>query len=463
MFYLAGYRTYYKTGNIMFGKILKNSVLSCLFMMMGVVNASDDISIKISQMPTHLSFPFDKGSNQILTTIIKGDAIKSVWLAPNKTSTDKIMLAKVDQTADASEYQINLADAEVTTLLLGSELQKFHIFVETVTQQIFSSVSVQYSIHARPFIARSMTAYIKKKLGEDKREKIDRWSQRSWYKPMEIEHIEIDVMPIEAIDSVVATIDIDGKKWTFHPDDSKNTDKKHQKKGHLYLPMTVEIRQAWDKVGFLSLYVDKKEKGVVLHAIPESLQLTPIPEAMTIFQRRSRILLGSNNYLSISLRDITAGQVLLSLKTKENTSLLTEHSIQQGHYVDFNYNKKSYRLSLLLMVNALLGRDYAVFLISPAIMTETQKISYLLQSLQHAKIRVLYKEQEYTGQTIALQLRKKVDNAKNANHNMINFIATISAESKKTGFYYKVVQRNGKTTELSQWFKNIVSAFIQKQ
>ena len=180
----------------MLSKILKKCLFSFLFLMAIGASANEDISIKISQMPTHLAFPFDKGSNQILTTTIKGNAIKSVWLSPSKTSTDKIMLAKVDQSANTSEYQINLADAEVTTLLLGSDLQKFYIFVETATKQIFSSVSVQYSIRPRPFISASMTAYIKKKADQNKREKVDHWSYRSWYKPTEIERIEIDVTPI---------------------------------------------------------------------------------------------------------------------------------------------------------------------------------------------------------------------------------------------------------------------------
>ena len=260
----------------------------------------------------------------------------------------------------------------------------------------------------------------------------------------------------------MATIYIDGKEFTFHPDESKNTDKNLLKKGRLYLPITADIRQAWEKRGHLSLYVDKKETAIVLHVAPKALQLTPIPEAMTIFQRGRKTLSGSNNYLTISLGDITAGQVQLSLKTKENARLLTKHSIQQGGYVDFNYHEKTYRLSLLSMVNALFGRDYAIFLISPKVMTEKQKIVFLLQALQHAKVRVLHKEQGHSGQTIALQLHKKVNDAENSSQSMDYFIASITSESKKTGFNYKVVQRNGKTTELSQWFKNIASTFIQK-
>lgn len=416
------------------------------FLVLQGVNAEENISIKLTGVPDRLILPLAKGTNRILTAIIKGGTAKSVWLAPNRESTGRIMLTQVDD----NEYQINLADPMVSAILLASEVKQFYVFVETTDQQVIASILVQYSTYLpKPTPPTAITLYIKQGSG---REKLHPWYEHSWHNPAQVEAFEIEFNPIDA--EISATADVDGKLWRFTKDEEK------EDTGLLRLEMTAEIRKAWQHFGSLSISWNTRSTPIIIHAIPGILTFDEIPESMIIIQRHSEYLPGSNEYLIASLGDITAGQVLLSITTRHRKKLIMQRSVKQGDRIDFEYGGKEYRLALLSLINVLIGDDYAVFLFSPKTITEVQKIEFLLKALSHANVRLLRNGKEYSGTAAGSHLRQEFQVTENHFETMEDFLSEIASHSRETGREYLVKEWDGSTSEVISWFRDIASVFI---
>jgi len=111
--------------------------------------AVGQISIRLTGVPDRLTFPLPEGVNLVLTATIKGGEARSVWLAPNATSSSsrRVMLTKVDD----GEYRINLAGREVHDLLKPHGADgEFRIFAKTADGTTIQSISVAYTMRVVP-------------------------------------------------------------------------------------------------------------------------------------------------------------------------------------------------------------------------------------------------------------------------------------------------------------------------
>ena len=102
-----------------------------------------------------------------------------------------------------------------------------------------------------------------------------------------------------------------------------------------------------------------------------------LPVNMTVKQRTTTAVPGSAEGLRITIDDITAGQVMVSLADAEREGVLASTSINEGESVEFKFQEQQYLLTLSDLNNELIGDDFATFVIlsgvtpSPALPTRT--------------------------------------------------------------------------------------------
>lgn len=94
------------------------------------------------------------------------------------------------------------------------------------------------------------------------------------------------------------------------------------------------------------------------------LNLPDDPLQITIVQRHSKAVPGSNGSLNIHIGDITAGQVLFALHAKDGDPIIDTVSVKRGDVISFQLENQRYYISLDTLQNFLVGDDFAVFTIS---------------------------------------------------------------------------------------------------
>jgi len=95
---------------------------------------------------------------------------------------------------------------------------------------------------------------------------------------------------------------------------------------------------------------------------PLSLKLSGEPVELTILQRRSKAIPGSEDRILLRLGDITAGQVLMSVRSDDGEVLLDDTSVEPGEVAKFTVADKTFYIRLRELTNVLLGtNDFGVF------------------------------------------------------------------------------------------------------
>lgn len=91
-----------------------------------------------------------------------------------------------------------------------------------------------------------------------------------------------------------------------------------------------------------------------------SLQLPQPVVELTVKQRRSRSVPGSDGTLWVEIDDITAQQVMVSVRTRNRKKLLDDVSLKEGEVRAFEIDRRRYFLRLKELTNVLFGDDFAV-------------------------------------------------------------------------------------------------------
>lgn len=95
---------------------------------------------------------------------------------------------------------------------------------------------------------------------------------------------------------------------------------------------------------------------------PLTLKLPNEPVELTILQRRSKPIPGSEARILLQIGDITAGQVLLSVRSDDGEVLLDDTSVKPGEMAKFAVGDKTFYIRLHELTNVLLGdNDFGVF------------------------------------------------------------------------------------------------------
>ena len=447
-------------------KLVAKSVV-CLVLAMSLASpAFAEVSIRVSGIPDKLSFPLQKGTNAVLTATVKGGQIRAVWLSRNRDAQARFMLVRVGE----GEYQVNLANEVLSAMLRAEGTDgRFQIFAEPAEGDLVAGIPIHYaglpirraavSPNQRP---PKIYVYV-----DGKKKVLGPWLgpvRESYYScPKHVEPIvkayyfspenvdKVEVRFDEDAIRPVAEARIDKKTWALSPTKAANV---------LDLAISPEVKRAWTEHADLELvysHLDMEETSIVLKGPPKGLDLSGDGAKMTIIQYRSKEVPGSDGYVSIHLGDITARQVLLSIKTADGQILIDQRPVRAGDEVAFTIAKEQYILMVESLVNLLAGDDYGIFRVSHVTPSdvdekvERQKIERLLDIIEKSDVIFIRNDKEYTPGGMAKHIRKKYKHAGEEIHTLRDFIDKVAARSWISGREYIVRLPGGNEVKAKKW------------
>ena len=183
--------------------------------------------------------------------------------------------------------------------------------------------------------------------------------------------------------------------------------------------------------------------------------LSGLPIKMTVGQRSTNVVPGSDGALRLTIEDITRGQVIVSLVDKQGEAELAATSLKPGNSASFDLGAETYQLKLSELNNALIGDDSATFTISRSTdtglndgsantLTEAEKIEQLLSAVETVKGDVFIRNGvEYSAKDAADHLRTKLQAAGDKIATTEQFIESVASASSLSGEPYRVRLANG--------------------
>jgi hypothetical protein len=402
----------------------------------GAVNAQQP-SLRLSGIPKRLELPLPSGSNLVLTATVQGASPKQVWLAKDRSSSLRALFTPTG----GSEFQINLAADEVTTLLKASATRKFQVFAELPDGKVLQSIPVSYAVRQTLHKAPYCRAYQK---GADT-PKACTHHDIYWCVPTQITKIEVTRQK-EAEPGPVR-LAVGKKEWAFEPYDQKRTSQ---------MRLTPEIHKAWKEKGALMVQYKRGpswQTVATLNAKPGSLDFPGHVESVTIYQRRWKKIPGSRNYLSIRLGDITGGQVRMGVVDLNYQHIIEDTSVGQGDCLTLKLAEEQYVIFVRRMINQLLGDDWVVIDISRIDGPTLKKIEKLLTAVESSEDTWLSGEESYTGREMAASLRERLTKPGPRIKKLDDFISLYASRPSPSAKAYRVKTKDGKTLEAKRWYK----------
>jgi hypothetical protein len=183
-----------------------------------------------------------------------------------------------------------------------------------------------------------------------------------------------------------------------------------------------------------------------------------LPAEMTVKQRSTIIVPNSQESLRLTIDDITRGQVMASLSDQKGGTVLATTSLKRGESAAFTLEADTYYLTLTELNNALVGEDFATFVIStkPAkgAISERDKIERLLAVVESAEgIVFIRNDVEHDAKEAAAHLRKKLQAAGSRIATAEQFIDEIGTKSSLTGEPYRVRLPDGKEMSTGDYLR----------
>jgi hypothetical protein len=142
-----------------------------------------------------------------------------------------------------------------------------------------------------------------------------------------------------------------------------------------------------------------------------------LPVSIRVRQRSTTSVSESGGALSLTVGDITRGQVIVTLLGKGNAALLGPLSMKPGESARFRVGQTDYALKLTRLDNALVGDDFATFVFNVAKraeLTDAEKIQRLIQVVEKADAVFIRSGTEYSAAEAAKHLRTKLNAASRA-------------------------------------------------
>ena len=203
---------------------------------------------------------------------------------------------------------------------------------------------------------------------------------------------------------------------------------------------------------------------------PAAPAIRGLPVEMTVKQRSTTAVPGSDEALRITIDDITAGQVMVSLADNDGKGVLASTSLKQGETAEFKFQQQKYQLTLSELENELVGEDFATIAISqgstpsPALpargresdlsaatsggresISEREKIERLLKAIESAEGDLFIRNGvEHSAKDAAEHLRSKWNAAGSEIKSVDDFIDNIASKSSLSGELYRVRLIDGK-------------------
>lgn len=191
----------------------------------------------------------------------------------------------------------------------------------------------------------------------------------------------------------------------------------------------------------LAFVVPLVGRGEDVSKLKKTAELAEVPVSMTVRQRSTTTVPGSNDVLQVTIDDITAGQVMVSIAKKKGEVLLPLTSLRSGETKTFKLGRTDYQLKVKSLRNQLIGDDFADLEIglAPDGKSEPEKIEKLLAALAALEGAKFFRnEKEYSiGETVD-HLRIKWKAADDEVTTAEQFIEHVASKSSVSGKPYLI-------------------------
>lgn len=183
---------------------------------------------------------------------------------------------------------------------------------------------------------------------------------------------------------------------------------------------------------------------------PLPAEVTPtlsVPIEMTVGQRTTTPVTGSEGRLDLTVGDVTGGQVMVSLAGE--ALVLPQRSFRPNDTAEFSFAETRYTIRLTEMANALIGEDRATFRIGPAVASrlgERDKIERLIEGIAVLENAVFVRNgTEHDAEQAAEHLQHKWNHAGGRIDTADAFIEELASRSSMTGRAYQIRFADGST------------------
>ncbi|MHC4535906.1 MAG: DUF5329 family protein [Planctomycetota bacterium] len=184
-----------------------------------------------------------------------------------------------------------------------------------------------------------------------------------------------------------------------------------------------------------------------------TLQLATDPVTLTIVQRHSKGIPGSDGIVVVKIGDITGGQVLLEILGADKHVIVDTVSVSPHDTVPFDVDGHRYYLFVKKLHNFLTGDDFAVFDISTNLLDQSPEIEQLLKIIESSGVTFIRNGKEATSSEAAAHLRNKWRNASLKITTTEGFIERIASRSSVTSQRYQVKLVNGTVVDSGTWLR----------
>lgn len=195
---------------------------------------------------------------------------------------------------------------------------------------------------------------------------------------------------------------------------------------------------------------------------PPVAPIEGVPFELTIWQRRTTVVPGTNGRLTLSIDDITRGQTHATLRVDGELVVLDARSMQALDAATFRFEGCDYVLRLDELVNNLIGRDSAQFSFRArpaAVVDQSEEIERLIASIEKLeRAEFIRNGSVHDGAEAAAHLRRKLEAAGDDVKTAEQFIETIASRSSLTGDPYEIHFDDGRKMTVAEFLRAKLAA-----
>ena len=177
----------------------------------------------------------------------------------------------------------------------------------------------------------------------------------------------------------------------------------------------------------------------------------------TLYQRSVRAFPGSQGRFRLTIGDITAGQVLVSVYGPRGTHVVDLRSMRPGNAFPIAFAQRTYMLVLDRLVNLLVGRDFAVFSLVSVEAWRRDRINRLLAAIEASDATFIRNDEELGRGAFVTLLRTKLGAYGHAGLSVDEFIERIATGSQRSGEPYRVRTADGEVVAAAAWMRQLAT------
>jgi hypothetical protein len=399
------------------------------------VLAQDSVRVVAPDRPIVLPLP--EGAVRTLAVEVEGKPPRSVWLATRAGATARVCL----RDAGKGRFEVDLDDPAVAAVLRLEGVEgRLQVFAEAADGRVLATGPVDYALHCGPTEWHALV------WSGDHRTRVRAGQRRpAWFQPERVLKVEVEGPQEQDAPRVFAQCG--DREWPLARGKPRTT---------WVLEMPTPVRDAWSSAGAITFRVEgerEQHAQIVVRAKPSRLCFEGASAQVTVVQRKSAPLPGSNDYLVLAIDDITHGQVLVEVVGADGEPVAGKRSVRQGEAIPLLVGDEVYTLVLDRLVNMLIGDDFAAFTLSAGAPSWRRQIDALLSRIEGGPAVFVREGKRYGGADAAAHLRSKLAAAREEVTSVEDFITKVASRSSSTGAPYLVETPGGKAEPAESWLR----------